>query len=531
MKDDRPWPVLLLTALGAWLAAVPLIFVLGLLMGDLMSRGTGPYLIGPLVLAGAVTVLRRRDAPLFVEQLAVPALLVGGGALAFGLFRDLHMPIGATLLAVVALALAAVLPRAWLRALLGAAAAALVVLACLPERVTFERHVTLALGIAWHVAFAAWVLSCVLTPRLRRAAVAQAVEPVAAGWLLATLAGLATWSGLTFLVGASLGSGFAGEVVREVGRLPASRYGIIVLQAVSVLLAAAAAARAAVAAPQLRRPWCAGVAAMLLVLAGFMPALGAVLLAIALCLADGRPRLAAAGAFAAAWIVGAFYYALAWPLATKAAVLVAAGAWLAAMARWGWPRAPHAAPAEAAPVASRGVAAGFALAALATLVVANIGIWQKQRLIADGQPVYIELAPVDPRSLMQGDYMRLNFRVPSENRLEGILGAGRPRVVARRDARGIATLVRMDAGTPLAVNELVIELTPKNGRWTVVTDAWFFREGEAGRWAHARYGEFRVDREGRALLVGTARPRARSAVTDRAPRAISRRGCASSRPC
>jgi uncharacterized membrane-anchored protein len=46
------------------------------------------------------------------------------------------------------------------------------------------------------------------------------------------------------------------------------------------------------------------------------------------------------------------------------------------------------------------------------LVVANLGIWQKEDLVANGQPVFVALAPVDPRSLLQGDYMRLNFRVP-----------------------------------------------------------------------------------------------------------------------
>ncbi len=86
--DSRPWPVVLLTALGAWLAAVPMLGVVGLLLGDLISRSVGPYLVGALLLAGAIVVLRSRDLPLFVEQLAVPALLTGGGSLGFGLFRD-----------------------------------------------------------------------------------------------------------------------------------------------------------------------------------------------------------------------------------------------------------------------------------------------------------------------------------------------------------------------------------------------------------------------------------------------------------
>ena len=43
-----------------------------------------------------------------------------------------------------------------------------------------------------------------------------------------------------------------------------------------------------------------------------------------------------------------------------------------------------------------------------------------------------------------------------------------------------------------------------NGDWVVVTDAWYFKEGEAERWEAARFGEFRVLPDGRALLVGMA---------------------------
>jgi uncharacterized membrane-anchored protein len=64
--------------------------------------------------------------------------------------------------------------------------------------------------------------------------------------------------------------------------------------------------------------------------------------------------------------------------------------------------------------------------------------------------------------------------------------------------------LRLDEGQPLAADEIRIELTPKNGRWILVSDAWFFREGDAQRWAAARYGEFSVAADGRALLVGMA---------------------------
>jgi len=48
----------------------------------------------------------------------------------------------------------------------------------------------------------------------------------------------------------------------------------------------------------------------------------------------------------------------------------------------------------------------------------------------------------------------------------------------------------------------VLELSPVNGRWTLVSDAWYFAEGQEPVFRTAAYGEFRVMPDGRALLVG-----------------------------
>ena len=144
------------------------------------------------------------------------------------------------------------------------------------------------------------------------------------------------------------------------------------------------------------------------------------------------------------------------------------------------------------------------LSVIAVPTVINGGIWQKQQLIRHGQPVLVELAPVDPRSLMQGDYMTLRFGLPSEilQSQQGLLQSQRPRVRVQRNAQGVATLLPLAPGATLAPGELSVELTPEGGQWVLVTDAWFFAEGQAERWSAARYGEFRVDGQGRALLVG-----------------------------
>jgi uncharacterized membrane-anchored protein len=286
----------------------------------------------------------------------------------------------------------------------------------------------------------------------------------------------------------------------------------------SVLAALAAAVWLAWRWPVLRQPWCAGVAAVLLVLAWFMPLLGAVLLILAWCCTALHWRLAGAAALAALWIVGAFYYQLTWSLTHKAALLAAAGTGLGLLAAWGWRHervmttpvpadAPAGAAREAAPSRPGRTRLGAGLSLLALLLVVNVGIWQKEQLIRTGRPIYVELAPVDPRSLMQGDYMALNYRLADALRadLEKHDRLQRPRVLASIDERGVAQLERLASdGARPGPAELLIELTPKDGRWIVVSDAWFFREGEAERWQPARYGEFRVNAAGQALLVGLA---------------------------
>jgi uncharacterized membrane-anchored protein len=216
-------------------------------------------------------------------------------------------------------------------------------------------------------------------------------------------------------------------------------------------------------------------------------------LAAAVCAQQQRWRLAAASGMAALWVLGSFYYQVAWPLAHKALGLMALGAAIVVLMRPRW----HSSP-------SRSARPWGPLLALALcLLVANGGIFQKERLIAQGEPLFVALAPADPRSLMQGDFMRLAFTVPTDAPPpRDSWGAQRPKVVMRRDAQGVASFVRPDDGRPLAADERRVELSPKDGRWILVSDAWYFREGEAERWQAARFGEFRVTPDGRALLVG-----------------------------
>ncbi len=144
------------------------------------------------------------------------------------------------------------------------------------------------------------------------------------------------------------------------------------------------------------------------------------------------------------------------------------------------------------------------LAGLAILAAVNWTVWQRERLVGSGRVVLLELAPVDPRSLMQGDYMALRFRVATD-----AFGPGRAareaadgHLVLRLDERGVAELVRLDDGTPLAAAEVRMRFRVRGGTPKLATNAFFFEEGSAARYSEARYGEFRVDGNGEAILTG-----------------------------
>ena len=136
------------------------------------------------------------------------------------------------------------------------------------------------------------------------------------------------------------------------------------------------------------------------------------------------------------------------------------------------------------------------------LGIPNYAVIGKERVLASGTPVLVELAPVDPRSLMQGDYMRLDYAITRELSSR----ADWPRdghIVVRLDGSGVATFIRRHVeGTPLSAGELLLQYRKRGNRVRVGPNAFFFQEGHAQRYQGARYGELRVGADGEAVLVG-----------------------------
>ena len=144
------------------------------------------------------------------------------------------------------------------------------------------------------------------------------------------------------------------------------------------------------------------------------------------------------------------------------------------------------------------------------LALVNWSIWSKERHLAEGEVVFLELAPVDPRSLMQGDYMALRFalanRVWSARYANQYAGSERDAadgyVIVRLDAQRVGHFERL--GSPaatLAEDEMLLRYRLRNGQVQFATDAFFFQEGHAERYEPARYGQFRVNEKGEPLLV------------------------------
>lgn len=149
------------------------------------------------------------------------------------------------------------------------------------------------------------------------------------------------------------------------------------------------------------------------------------------------------------------------------------------------------------------VRALIALGAVLIVGAVNTAIVGKERIRRSGEIVYLQLEPVDPRSLMQGDYMALRFALVGQ--IEGREGKGKTAregqiawAAVALDERRIARLADAEASAALKLRYRI-----RDGHVWLGTNAFFFEEGSAERFTGARYGEFRVDRDnGEAVLVG-----------------------------
>ncbi len=178
------------------------------------------------------------------------------------------------------------------------------------------------------------------------------------------------------------------------------------------------------------------------------------------------------------------------------------------------------------------------LALLPILTLFNYSIFQKERLLAKGEVVLLPLAPLDPRSLMQGDYMRLRYQLavdaekwlaehgtlattsdnqdkdgkPKSNRRAKLTVRpefiGRQEIVFTLNEGRKAHFARVAKGQPLGAGEYSLRADVKQRYASILVtirpDSFFFQEGKAKLYESAAFGIFAFEQGGDYLLTGLA---------------------------
>ena len=180
------------------------------------------------------------------------------------------------------------------------------------------------------------------------------------------------------------------------------------------------------------------------------------------------------------------------------------------------------------------------LGLLLIIIVMTINVAKYETHLATGDTVLLELAPVDPRGFMQGDYMALSYTIERDifdalrpqyeslqppapaldSELEGselqeseldesrsdfsIYDPMQGYVIVAVDEHNVGHFVRLADGNnqhDLAANERSIHYRIRRGSVQLATNAFFFQEGQAKAFEAAEYGLFRVNDKGEPLLT------------------------------
>lgn len=131
-------------------------------------------------------------------------------------------------------------------------------------------------------------------------------------------------------------------------------------------------------------------------------------------------------------------------------------------------------------------------------------VFKKETTLEHGQTILFELAPVDPRSLMQGDYMTLRYQVSEQFNIsynDSIPVRGY--LIFKVNKDNVATGIRLQPTSKhLGKEELAIQYFISNYDLNIGSGSYFFQEGEAEKYNNAKYGAVKLDDKGNSILIG-----------------------------
>lgn len=135
------------------------------------------------------------------------------------------------------------------------------------------------------------------------------------------------------------------------------------------------------------------------------------------------------------------------------------------------------------------------------LLVVGLQVLGKEKLRNKGELCLFELAPVDPRSLMQGDYMELRYKITRTRHYKNIPSRGY--IIFTVDSNKVAHYIRHQKKyQPLHESEKCIKYFYHKREISIGVNSFFFQEGHANAFSKAKYGALKVDNKGEKILVG-----------------------------
>ena len=226
--------------------------------------------------------------------------------------------------------------------------------------------------------------------------------------------------------------------------------------------------------------------------------------------------------FAFVVYLGGFYYQLSIPLLYKGALLVSFAVIFAIVTLF--LHARYKTPSQSA-VENHSVFKApiwlVGVFVIALLGAGNYKVQQFEDVLATGKPVVLKIAPADPRSLMQGDYMVLNYAILSElqqsqfssesnesNETTGIdelsPSGKKAYILVHLDKNHVATLCEAQSEIPTDFKHCTpnVYLPIRYKGWSpeLPSQDYFFAEGKGEYYAQAEYAEYRF-KDGILLLA------------------------------
>ncbi len=150
---------------------------------------------------------------------------------------------------------------------------------------------------------------------------------------------------------------------------------------------------------------------------------------------------------------------------------------------------------------------GVLASVLATLFVAGKTVLNFEGVYRNGKDFYLAMRPVDPRSMMQGDFMALAYEADAPGGLATAESSPELKrwAIFNLDDRGVGTLAGYASDAPsLEPGQAMLRVDDRSSRTLIEPRSYFFQEGQGETFADARYVVFRFRDSASPLLYGLA---------------------------